>query len=185
MWVQNIGNLEIRRLGCRDVPAIRALMVDVVSRLASQDLFAMDDEDYLEVHIQEKGEIYGAFLSEELVAYSVLAFPGRSESNLGREFGVPESDLPYVASLDATIVHESVRGQGLQRYFHTLREGRARENGYRYLYSTVHPDNVVSKHNLEAAGFALQFTRPMYNGKPRHCYAKHLQKWDRYFSIMI
>ena len=174
MLVREITNLEIRRLGHRDVPDIRALMVDVVSRLASQDFFAMDDEDYLNVHIQEKGEIYGAFLNGKLVAYSVLAFPGRSESNLGREFGVPEQDLPYVAILDATIVHESVRGRGLQRYFHELREDRAREKGCRYLYSTVHPQNVVSKNNLEAEGFILQFTRPMYNGKPRHCYAKRL-----------
>jgi ribosomal protein S18 acetylase RimI-like enzyme len=174
MLVQNIANLEIRRLGHRDVPAIRALMVDVVSRLASQELFAMDDEQRLNAHIEDKGEIYGAFQNGKLMAYSVLAFPGSSESNLGREFGVPESDLSYVAILDATIVHETVRGRGLQRYFHELREQRARECGSRYLYSTVHPDNVVSKHNLEAAGFLLQFTRPMYNGKPRHCYAKWL-----------
>ncbi|WP_246320347.1 GNAT family N-acetyltransferase [Paenibacillus qinlingensis] len=174
MLVQNIADLEIRRLGHMDVPAIRALMVDVVSRLASQELFATDDEQYLNAHIEEKGEIYGAFLNGKLVAYSALAFPGSSESNLGREFGVPESDLAYVAILDATIVHETVRGLGLQRYFHELREGRAREKGCRYLYSTVHPDNVVSKHNLEGAGFILQFTRLMYNGKLRHCYAKWL-----------
>ena len=51
MLVREITNIEIRRLGHRDVPDIRALMVDVVSRLASQDFFAMDDEDYLNVHI--------------------------------------------------------------------------------------------------------------------------------------
>jgi ribosomal protein S18 acetylase RimI-like enzyme len=174
MLVQNIANLEIRRLEHGDVRAIHALMVDVVSRLASQELFAMDDEQRLNAHIEDKGEIYGAFQNGKLMAYSVLAFPGSSESNLGREFGVPESDLSYVAILDATIVHEAVRGRGLQRYFHELREQRARESGSRYLYSTVHPDNVVSKHNLEAAGFVLQFTRPMYNGKLRHCYAKWL-----------
>ncbi|MDR6551641.1 GNAT family N-acetyltransferase [Paenibacillus qinlingensis] len=175
MFVTTINNVEIRRLSRADVPAIRALMVDVVSRLASPDLFAMDDEKYLDDHIEGKGEIYGAFQNEELVAYSVLAFPGSSESNLAREFGVPESDLTLVAVLDATIVHESVRGQGLQQYFHTLREERARENGCRYVYATVHPQNVVSKNNLEADGFTHQFTRLMYNGKLRHCYAKHLQ----------
>ncbi|BBI34496.1 GNAT family N-acetyltransferase [Cohnella abietis] len=167
--------MDIRRLDQTKVSDIMALMVDVVSRLPSQDLFAMDDEQYLYTHIQEKGEIYGAYLNGELVAYSVLAFPGLSESNLGREFGVPEEELPYVASLDATIVHESARGLGLQRYFHRLREQRARENGYRHLYSTVHPQNLVSIKNLESEGFILQFTRPMYNGKSRHCYAKLLR----------
>jgi GNAT superfamily N-acetyltransferase len=168
------NNLESRRLRHMDVPAIRALMVDVISRLPSQDFFAMDDEYYLHDHIEEKGEIYGAYLNGDLVAYSVLAFPGLNESNLGREFGVPVQELSYVAILDATVVHESVRGLGLQRYFHELREKRARENGYRYLYSTVHPKNHVSIKNLEAGGFILQFTRLMYGGKSRHCYAKRL-----------
>jgi GNAT superfamily N-acetyltransferase len=168
------NNLEIHRLGHMEVSNIRALMVDVISRLPSQNLFAMDDENYLYVHIQEKGEIYGAYHKGEIVAYSVLAFPGRSESNLGREFGVPEQELPHVAILDATVVHESVRGLGLQRHFHKLREKRARENGYRYLYSTVHPQNLVSIKNLESEGFTLQFSRPMYGGKPRYCYVKPL-----------
>ncbi|MDQ6423465.1 GNAT family N-acetyltransferase [Paenibacillus sp. LHD-117] len=76
--------------------------------------------------------------------------------------------------LDSTVVHESVRGQGLQRSFHELREKRAKEKGCHYLYSTVHPENLASVNNLEAAGFTLQFTRLMYGGKLRHCYVKRL-----------
>ncbi|OCT17276.1 hypothetical protein A8709_27370 [Paenibacillus pectinilyticus] len=166
--------LEIRRLSHLDLQEIQALMLDVISRLPFQDLFAMDDEDYFLEIINGKGEVYGAFNKGELVAYSVLAFPGVSESNLGTEFGVPEKELPYVAVLDSTIVQESVRGLGLQRFFHELREKRAKEKGYLYLYSTVHPENRASINNLEAAGFTLQFTRPMYGGKNRHCYSKRL-----------
>jgi GNAT superfamily N-acetyltransferase len=151
-------------------------MEDVISRLPSQDLFAMDDEDYLNGLVDDQGEIYGAYLNGELVAYTALSFLGEGESNLGREFGVPEQQLSYVATLDATIVHESVRGLGLQRYFHQLREQRAKALGYRYLYSTVHPENQVSIKNVETEGFMLQFTRAMYNGKPRHCYAKRLEE---------
>lgn len=168
------NDLEIYRVGHEDVKRIRKLMENVISRLPAQELFAMDDEAYFHDHIEEKGEIYGAFLDGELVAYSVLAYPGISEKNLGREFGVPEHELPYVAVLDSTVVHESVRGRGLQRQFHELREQNAREKGFLYLYSTAHPDNVPSIINLEAAGFIRQFTRPMYGGKIRHCYSKRI-----------
>lgn len=166
--------MEIRRLGHTDVANIRELMIDVISRLPSQDLFAKDDEEYLRTQTQENGEIYGTYLNGKLVAYSILAYPGLSDRNLGRELGVREDELPFVAAMDATVVHESVRGIGLQRQFHELREKSARENGYRYLYSTVHPDNYVSIRNLEAAGFIRQFTRLMYGGKSRHCYMKFL-----------
>ncbi|UVI29323.1 GNAT family N-acetyltransferase [Paenibacillus spongiae] len=134
----------------------------------------MDDEDYFHTYVLENGEIYGAYRDRKLSAYTFLTYPKLSESNLGREFGVPEEELSQVAFLEGTVVHESVRGLGLQRYFHRLREQRAMENGCRYLYSTVHPNNHASIRNLESEGFTHQFTRPMYGGKPRHCYVKHL-----------
>jgi GNAT superfamily N-acetyltransferase len=166
--------LDIRRLGEQDVPQVQELLVGVVSRLPSSALYSMDRLEALYEYVEQKGEMYGAYLGDTLVAYTVIAFPGLSASNLGREFGVPEAELPRVASLEGTIVHESARGQGLQRRFHAFREQRAREKDMRYLYATVHPDNVVSRQNLESAGLTLQFSRPMYGGLPRHCYAKKL-----------
>lgn len=165
---------EIIRLQEQDVPQVQALMTEVCSRLPSGALYSMDRLEALYAYVEEKGEMYGVFEGEALVAYTVLAFPGLSASNLGREFGVPETDLPRVASLEGTIVHESARGLGLQRRFHAYREERARERGMLYLYATVHPDNTVSRANLESAGFTLQFARPMYGGLPRQCYAKKL-----------
>jgi hypothetical protein len=96
-----------------DIPAMYELMLDVVSRIPSQELFAMDDEAYFLSHMEEHGEIYGAYVDGRLAAYSVLAFPGQSASNLGTELGVPSDELNRVAVLDSTVVHESVRGVGL------------------------------------------------------------------------
>lgn len=94
------NDLEIFRVGHEDVKRIRKLMDDVISRLPAQELFAMDDEAYFHEHIEEKGEIYGAFLDGELVAYSVLAFPGISEKNLGRETAHPDN-VPSIINLEA------------------------------------------------------------------------------------
>lgn len=167
--------MEIRRITAGEVPQVFALMKDVVARMPSKSLFAADDEAYLYAHVEELGEVYGAFEGDNLVAYSVLSYPGHQEWNLGSEFGVPKAELDKVAVLDATVVHESARGRGLQRTFTQLREKRAREHGSLYLYSTVHPDNTPSRRNLEEAGLTLQFTRPMYGGSMRHCYAKRLE----------
>ncbi|WP_240343744.1 GNAT family N-acetyltransferase [Paenibacillus sp. SYP-B3998] len=166
--------MKIRRVCAQEVPEVHALTIDVLSRLPSEALYAMVTEDDLYAHVQDHGEIHGAFLNGRLVAYTILAFPGLGPNNLGREFGVPQAELQRVASLDGTVVHESVRGQGLQRQFHELREQRALAKGCLYLFSTVHPENHVSRLNLEAAGFELKFSRPMYGGLPRHCYAKRL-----------
>jgi Acetyltransferase (GNAT) family. len=167
--------MEIRRITTEQVPQVYALMLDVVTRMPSQELFAADDEAYLYAHVEELGEIYGAFEEDKLVAYSVLSYPGQQEWNLGSELGVPKTELDKVAVLDATVVHESARGRGLQRTFTQLREKRAREHGALYLYGTVHPDNTPSRRNLEEAGLTIRFTRPMYGGSMRHCYAKRLE----------
>ncbi|MFB9328926.1 GNAT family N-acetyltransferase [Paenibacillus aurantiacus] len=174
MQIKESTDIRIRRLGPADVSRIYAFMTDVISRLPSDELFAMGDEAYLLRHVDEQGEIYGAYIQEALVAYTIVAFPGLDEDNLAREYGVPEQHLSRVAVLEATVVHESARGLGLQRRFHDLRERRARERGCLHLYATVHPENAPSIRNLEAAGLRLQFTRPMYGGKMRHCYAKRL-----------
>lgn len=141
MKIQGISIQQIEHVA--EVKSILLLMNDVISRLPSQDLFAMDDEEYFHSHIQDMGAIFGAYLEKKLVAYSVLSFPGFSEYNLGREFGIVESNFPYVAALDSTVVHESVRGLGLQIRFHEIREKRAREKGCKYMYSTVHPQNIT------------------------------------------
>ncbi|GFN32875.1 GNAT family N-acetyltransferase [Paenibacillus xylaniclasticus] len=167
--------MEIRRIVAEEVPAVYALMEDVVSRLPSKTLYAVDDEAYFYTHVEELGGIYGAFQDGRLVAYSVLSFPGNRNWNLGSEFGVPQEELVKVAVLDGTIVHESARGLGLQRLFSRIREQRAREKGMLYLYATVHPDNAPSIRNLEEAGLTVQFTRPMYGGVMRQCYSKRLE----------
>ncbi|GGA08950.1 hypothetical protein GCM10008018_63230 [Paenibacillus marchantiophytorum] len=167
--------MELIRLWEQEIPQVQELMMDVVSRLPSEALYAMDRIEALYAYLEQDSEIYGVYEADKLVAFTMLAFPAFSESNLGREFGVPESDLAKVASLEGSIVHESVRGRGLQRHFHARREQLSREKGMKYLYATVHPDNAVSRRNLEAAGLTVQFSRLMYGGLPRLCYAKKLE----------
>jgi len=168
--------MEIRRLGHSDIPEVMAVMEDVTARLPDPEHYVRDDEDYFRTYVLDSGVIYGAYLAGKLVAYAVLTYPKRSPHNLGREFGIAESELERVACLEGTIVHESVRGRGLQRHFHELREQQAIDDGCCYLYSTVHPANRVSIRNLDSAGFTLRFTRLMYGGLLRHCYAKAIRR---------
>jgi len=166
---------DIRRLGHDQVAEVQTFMNDILSRLANPSHYASDDEAYLHALVAGRGEMYGAYHEHKLAAFSAVVFPGVGIDNLGREFGVPEQELLRVAALDGTVVHESARGHGLQRFFHQLREERAHHYGCLHLYSTVHPDNLASLRNLEACGFERQFTRLMYGNKNRHCYAKRLE----------
>lgn len=175
--IERVANLTIHRLSAQHIPDVFRLMEDVVARLPNPDLFASDDEQSLYAYLEVGAEIYGAYDGEQLVAYTLLSFPGLSDANLGRQFQpiLSREQLLNTAVFDTTIVHETYRGNGLQQYFNQLREQRAKERGAYCLYATVHPDNIASKRNLEAAGFVHQFTKPMYGGLMRMCYAKFLE----------
>jgi GNAT superfamily N-acetyltransferase len=167
-------DLYIRRLEDDDIGSVMELMQLIVSLLPSSDYYAMDDSGYFREHIRNMGELYGAFADTQLVAVTVLGFPGPGPRNLAREYGVPERELLRVAALEGSAVHPSARGKGLQRFFVELRERRAAEYGCLHMYSTVHPDNEASRRNLELSGYEWKFSRSMYGGLPRHCYAKRL-----------
>ncbi len=176
--IEEFSNLNIYRLSTAHIPEVYSLMQDVVSRLPNPDLFAWDDEESLYAYLEAGAEIYGACDGEKLIAYTLLSFPGLSDDNLGRQFepALSNEDLLRTAVFDTSIVHESHRGKGLQQYFNRLRERRAKERRAICLYATVHPDNTVSRGNLEAAGLVHQFTQPMYGGKLRMCYMKFLEQ---------
>ncbi|MFF2481117.1 GNAT family N-acetyltransferase [Paenibacillus sp. NPDC058071] len=173
--------LKLRNIEYADIPEIVALTREVATRMPEPSHFVSTDEECLVNYLHDEvGVITGACDEQgRIAAYTILTFPGRSEDNLGRELGISEDELPLVASLDTTIVHEDARGQGLQLQFHRHREQIARSRGMRYLYATVHPDNAYSIRNLEAAGLTRRFTRFMYGGLPRHCYAKELHPADQ------
>lgn len=171
-WVA--AGLRMRRLESGDLTAMIALMQDVVSRLPVRSWFATDSVDSLQQMLDAGAEMFGAFEGDVLRAYTVLALPKEGEAHLGRICGVPEQEWDHVRVLDASVVHESVRGRGLQRYFLALREQRAAAQGVLHVAATVHPDNLASRRNLEAAGFVHACTREMYGDYLRCCYVKRI-----------
>lgn len=110
----------------------------------------------------------------QLVAFTVMIANRISCRNYGTYIGyTPEQQLKCV-SMEITVVDDPCRGFGMQRLFVQLREGVARELGATQAMVTIGPENKYSLNNLQASGYEIIDTRPMYEGAMRHILRKQL-----------
>lgn len=75
--------------------------------------------------------------------------------------------VAYPKELCALMLHNMVapscRGRGLSKQLNEGRLALARQHGFRYLFSTVHPDNVANVRSLQSFGFQMIEQRPMFS----------------------
>ena len=97
------------------------------------------------------------------------------EENLGRDIGLPESELGKVAHMDSAAVLPAFRGFHLQRRLMKTAEEELRKEGFRYLCCTVHPDNESSLRSVLSQGYRIAKTCEKYGGSPRHILVRELE----------
>lgn len=148
---------------------------DVWAAMAHREWFAVDGETYIRDQLRaRRGMVRMALEREtrEVAGVLIALFPGGDAENLGCDLGLPEAELPRVAHIDVVVVMPRFRGHGLQRILtlHVAEELAAA--GYRYLMSTVHPDNLPSRRSMERCGFRCVRQTVKYGGLPRLIYLK-------------
>lgn len=99
-----------------------------------------------------------AFANEEIVGYAALRKMTPWPSYLN------PTDYPTdcCALMLINMVAPKWRGKGLSKQLNNGRLELARQNGFRYLFATVHPDNKPSISSLESVGFRVIEQRPMF-----------------------
>lgn len=109
----------------------------------------------------KSGYCVGAFnAGQELIAFAAAYFPGAQADNLGLDLGFTGPQLGQAAHLEAGIVHPLFRGHHLQkRLYRELLEAIAKSGSYRFILSTVAPDNypaLINSLNLSLCICKLQ-----------------------------
>jgi ribosomal protein S18 acetylase RimI-like enzyme len=154
----------------------------VTAGLPDTQTFVGDSREFIlnEVMAEGKGIAMGVISDDNLVAFRTISFPfPDSESNLGREWGLPEGELGKVAILEATVVHPDYRGNRLQRKMLSHGIKLIEERGYRYICATVSPFNYPSLSTVMSFGFMIrdiQSRGGVYEGRIRFLLGKDLKE---------
>lgn len=118
----------------------------VVKRLPEWDMLLPVPAGMLLEDLGRRGLTLGAFVRDRLVGFRSVHFPKDGEDNLGRDVGMPDSELVKVMQLEVALVHPDFRGDSLQKRLTTrlLQIIRKLNLDYRYLCSWVSPKNSPS-----------------------------------------
>jgi GNAT superfamily N-acetyltransferase len=148
----------------------------VAANLPCKEIFILHDEEYFRQILSIDRSALGVFVGDQLIAFSIIRFPGLSSENLGRDINLQEEELGGVAHLQAAAVHPAHRGHGLQRKLILAHLDVIEGMGYDHACCTVSPKNPVSLGNYLSSGLAVEGLCPNNHGWWRFILHKKIRR---------
>lgn len=170
-------NFIIEKATKSQYPEIVKLIRSTCNNIQPNEWFAADNDEYTyEMLMTGKGTGYVATEKETntLAAIFMSLVPGDGVENLGRDFGLSDDKLPYVAHMESVVVKSDYRGHHLQKRLMETAEADLKKEGYRYLCCTIHPDNKYSMNNALSLGYRAMTICPKYGGYLRAVMMKEI-----------
>lgn len=170
-------NIRIESAGLPDIPQIMQIIEEACQQIENPDWYSVDDQAFMEAHIERNGFILKAVASgeesmDEIAGFLVVRFPGNAADNLGKYLALPEEEMERVAHMESAAVRSAYRGLGLQNQLMQYAEKMLEGTPYIHLLGTAHPDNCYSVRNFERLGYAVIAEDRKYGGLLRHVFYK-------------
>ena len=158
---------EIVKAEEKDYELFASIIQEVYEAMEQKEWFAADNAEYTYEMLK-----YSNGVGYKAIHQPSGAVAGIYEENLGRDIGLPESELMLVAHMDSVAILPEYRGAGLQKRLMQHAEQELAEQGYRYFMCTVHPENRYSRQNIIKQGFKPVKTALKYGGYRREIFLR-------------
>ena len=146
-----------------DGPALLRIMEAAVKNLQQRDWFLDDDLDFIMRHIDGPDGYTLKYVVDGVIAgFLIVRYPGISDINLGHYLNLSEEDLLLAAHMESAGVLPEFRGQKIMYQLLSAAIEHEKQSSTKYLFVTVHPDNIYSKNNLISVGFQPIVTLKKY-----------------------
>lgn len=164
-------------LGERDITALLDLERVTMSCLEDQRLYFPGNPQVFEDSLSGRGIVVGCHAGEILVGFRSVWFPGGHHSNLGLDVGLRDTgQLEAVAHLERSCVHPEFRGNRLQIQMTEMAIKLALNENYKYMLSTVAPQNYASMADKFAVGMFICKILKKYDGLDRYVFFKNMKR---------
>lgn len=161
-------------LGIEAIPALLELQEDAFAHAGdSTDFLRRNTYETLAPCFDGDSLVLGVYHGELLVAFGILYCAGDTKENLAHDLD-EVTDVTENANVKLVIVRYEYRGNGLQKELIARLCAHAEALGYKWLSSTVSPENPWSMNNLLANGFTEAKVLVKYGGLKRILYAKRV-----------
>lgn len=169
--------IRIEKAASEDAQEMLRLIQTVHDQMENKQWYVIEGmEEYADYLEEGKGVGYKAVDKDtgKMAGIFLAIIPKDRELNLGYDLGFTEDMAKQVAIMETAAILPEYRGQNLQYRTMVAAEKELKENGYRYLLCTVHPENRFSLHNVLKQGYQIKMTKEKYGGFLRHILLKEI-----------
>ncbi|MCG7344604.1 GNAT family N-acetyltransferase [Sporosarcina sp. ACRSL] len=183
--LRNGQKVTIRNLTVNELGPIIELQEKVIGSLEVASFLQPLSEEEFRYILKGNGTMIGAFYGNRLIAFRAMLEPEIDEHHLGRDAGLPETELPTVLYSEVTNVDPDYRGNKLQQLLGQLLMENVDKNRYRYVCATVAPFNIASLKDKFALGMHIVSVEKKYGHVLRYTFIKDLAASDKPSTIGI
>ncbi|MBQ8413842.1 MAG: GNAT family N-acetyltransferase [Clostridia bacterium] len=170
----DVTNISYKQLTPDYIPELLEIQEETFAHATgSSDFLRRNTTETLSVCFPAPSLVLGAYYEGRMIAFGILHAAGTTSENLAKDIDEVE-DVTENANVKLIIVRPDYRGNGLQRALIIKLGEHAKECGFKWLSSTVSPENPWSKNNLEACGFTLNKVLKKYGGLERYLFVKKI-----------
>ena len=126
--------------------------------------------------LRGNGMMVGACVDDRLIAFRAMLDPGEDDEHLGIDAGVAQDELSSVLYSEISGVDPEFRGHGLQTILGKWLMEHIESDRYRYICTTVAPQNIPSLKDKFALGLRIKALKVKYGNKLRYILVKDLQE---------
>lgn len=167
--------LTIRICRPSELPLLLELQETIFAQLPNPTLLRRNSEEMLAECLSAPHTVIGAYDEERLVAVAILYVPTNDAEELSHLLqDVDQYPRTTTANYKLALVDPHYRGRGLQVAMGRRLEQVAIQQGFRRLCTTVSPDNIASRTNIQHQGFYYNRTLQKY-GYCRELWYKDIQ----------
>lgn len=174
---QHKERFKVIKLNSEHLPAVLDVQHQVFDNLKSKKTLQPLTLDEFSHITSGMGMLIGVFVEKKLIAYRALLCPGDHVENLGRDLNLTKEDQMKVVHQEISCVLSDYRGNALQKQMGQLimSEFEKVNYQYRYLCTTVHPNNLPSLTDKFSQGMFIRQLKEKYEGTIRYILFKDLK----------
>lgn len=170
------SGMYLRTCDIKDLDAILALQDHVISGLADKSWLRKNPPEIFALALAAPNLTIGMFVKDELIAIGMLVDPRPPETDL--RANLQKFKVDKALDMKLAMVRSDYRGRGLQKAVIWIMEKYSHSLGYKYLCTSVSPDNIYSLRNTLDSGFEFDHREELYGGLLRNVYVKKLTVSD-------
>ncbi|MFS0688409.1 GNAT family N-acetyltransferase [Sporosarcina sp. 179-K 8C2 HS] len=185
MILRNGQSVTIRSLAENDLEEIMDLQEKVIASLTVTSFLQPLSEEEFSFILNGNGSMIGAFHADRLIAFRAMLEPEIDEHHLGKDAGLPDSELPSVLYSEITNVDPEYRGNSLQRILGEILMENVDTERHRYVFTTVAPFNIASLKDKFALGMHIISLEKKYGNLLRYTLMKDLRAPEKLGNLNV